>query len=138
MFKIFCENTCNEKVREYKWNVISKLKIVVWKHSPNTPLVLENHNMKHFEIQQTELKNNSKCVTEAFGAYFLTKQTAPAKIFRENLRYEKINSISFQNKKGEVLRKGGFFVYMKKLESFGVLCPFWSIFSFGLQDNIIF
>ena len=81
-----------------------------------------------------------KFVTEAFGAYFLTKQTAPAKIFRENLRSEKINSISFQNKKGEVLRKGfwGLTVYLKKLESFGVLCPLASIFSFGLQDNIIF
>ena len=74
-----------------------------------------------------------KCVTEAFGAYFLTKQTAPAKIFRENLRSEKINSISFQNKKGGSVEKRVLGTYCVSEE----IRKFWGFMSFGNWDQFI-
>ena len=43
--KIFMEIRVGEKVYKNAWNVIWKLKMVVWKYKPNTPLFFNKYSL---------------------------------------------------------------------------------------------
>ena len=48
--KIFVEIRVGEKMCENAWNVVWKLKMVVWKHKPNTPLIVDGQDWQYLYI----------------------------------------------------------------------------------------